>query len=191
LKFLSTEIPDVVLIEPAIFRDARGLFLERYREEEFQKNALPTQFVQDNISRSLKGTVRGLHYQVEPHAQAKVVHVTQGEVFDVAVDLREGSPYFGKWVGRQLSEENRLALFIPAGFAHGFFVMSEHAEVQYKCSQYYVKESDRAIRWDDPAIGINWPGQPKQELISEKDQKAPLLKNADLNFKYPVNSSNA
>ena len=179
MKFTPTALPDVFLVEPVVHGDARGFFLESYREEELARAGIAARFVQDNHSGSRKGILRGLHYQCR-HPQGKLVRVTAGEVFDAAVDLRRGTPGYGKWVGARLSAENRRMLWIPPGFAHGFLVLSDWAEVQYKATEYYAPEADRSIRWNDPAIGVDWPlesiGEPQ---LSEKDARAPLLAEAD------------
>lgn len=183
MKFTEMDIPGLILIEPRVYEDSRGYFLESYNERIFRKSGISADFVQDNISNSVKGTLRGLHYQIDPHAQAKLVRVTNGAVFDVAVDIRLGSSTFGKWTGIELSEENKWALFIPAGFAHGFYVLSEIAQFTYKCTAFYTPDADRGIIWNDEEIGIDWPleGEP---VISEKDKKLPTLRNADINFPY-------
>ena len=175
MKFIPTAIPDVVLIIPRIFGDERGFFLETYRQDVFESACGPINFVQDNHSGSRQGTLRGLHYQLH-QAQGKLVRAVAGEIFDVAVDIRQGSPTFGQWVGARLSAENKHQLWVPAGEAHGFYVLSAWAEVFYKASAYYAPEWERGIRWDDPAIGIAWPlAEGGTPLLSEKDQHAPLL----------------
>jgi dTDP-4-dehydrorhamnose 3,5-epimerase len=180
--FERLEIPDIVLVKPKVFSDQRGFFLETYKYSEFFKNGIKEYFVQDNHSKSVKNVLRGLHYQNNPKAQGKLVRCTKGRVWDVGVDIRKGSPYFGKWVGLELSEENFYMLYIPAGFAHGFCVLSDIAEVQYKCTEEYSIELDSGIRWDDPDININWPI--RDPLLSEKDLKLPFLKDAIINFDY-------
>jgi len=183
MEFIKTALPDVVLIVPKVFGDARGFFLETYRDNEFAANIGLQTFVQDNHSGSRQGILRGLHYQLE-HAQGKLVRAVVGEIFDVAVDLRPESPTFGKWSGEILSAENKHQLWIPAGFAHGFYVISEWAEVYYKATDYYDQKSERGIRWNDPEIAIDWPLIPDVELLlSSKDANAPLLKDAEL---YPT-----
>lgn len=183
MRFIPCEIPDVILIEADVYADERGYFLESYNQSLFHKNGITEIFVQDNISFSRKGTLRGLHYQLHPHAQGKLVRVTYGKVYDVAVDIRKGSPTYGKWIGMELSDENKLAIYIPPGFAHGFYVLSDYAQFVYKCTDHYYKELDRGILWNDPAIGINWPysGQP---ILSKKDLTNPLLADAENNFIY-------
>mgnify|MGYP001443602565 FL=1 len=179
MKFTPTAIPDVVLIEPQVFADERGFFMETWQRRKFAEAGIDVDFVQDNHSRSVKGTLRGLHYQLPPHAQGKLVRVTVGEVFDVAVDIRRGSPTFGRWVGEYLSAENKRMLWIPPGFAHGFYVTSDVAEFQYKCTDYYAPECERCIRWDDPQLAIAWPlaGEP---LVSAKDKRGVDLEWAEL-----------
>lgn len=156
MEFIETEIPDVKILKPQVFGDERGFFMETYRQNDFSKYCSEKVFVQDNHSRSHFGTLRGLHYQTQS-TQGKLVRVTQGEVFDVAVDLRKSSTTFGQYVGVVLSAENKKQMWVPAGFAHGFYVMSEIAEFVYKCNDYYAPEYEVSIRWDDPEIGINWP----------------------------------
>ena len=176
MKFTPTEIPEVLLIEPKVFRDARGFFLEDYRKDAFAAQGLRADFVQDNHSLSLKGALRGLHYQVAPKAQAKLVRVVRGEVFDVVVDIRPGSKTFGRHVSEVLTAENKKMLFVPAGFAHGYLTLSDEAEFLYKVSAYYSPEHERGLRWDDPALGIRWPKLEAPYLFSEKDKKFPGLK---------------
>jgi dTDP-4-dehydrorhamnose 3,5-epimerase len=171
MRVTPTVIPDVVMVEPRVFGDERGFFFESWNRREFERNGIGCDFVQDNHSRSARGILRGLHYQTE-HAQGKLVRVIAGEVFDVAVDLRRSSPSFGRWVGAYLSAENRHMLWIPAGFAHGFYVTSESAEFVYKCTDYYFPEHEVALRWDDPQLGIDWPliaGE--KPLLSAKDAR--------------------
>lgn len=156
MKFTPTAIPDVVIVEPRVFSEERGFFMETWQAEKFAEGGLDLSFVQDNHSKSRQGVLRGLHYQVE-RTQGKLVRVTAGEVFDVAVDLRRSSPHFGKWVGVTLSEENKRQLWVPPGFAHGFYVTSETAEFLYKCTDLYAPEHERSIIWDDATLGIDWP----------------------------------
>jgi dTDP-4-dehydrorhamnose 3,5-epimerase len=168
-------IPDVLLIEPRVFEDERGFFYESYNQKAFDAAVgYPVQFVQDNHSRSVQGTLRGLHYQLPPHAQGKLVRVTAGEVFDVAVDIRKDSPTFGQWVGETLSVGNRRQLWVPPGFAHGFLVLSEVAEFQYKCTEFYASEYEESIRWNDPELAIEWPITEllRSPLLSDKDRSA-------------------
>jgi dTDP-4-dehydrorhamnose 3,5-epimerase len=169
------KIPDVLLIEPRVFEDARGFFFESFREDVFRKEtSLDVSFVQDNHSKSQKGVLRGLHYQLAPKAQGKLVRVIQGEVFDVAVDIRKDSPTFGQWVGEILSAENKRQLWIPEGFAHGFITQSETAEFLYKTTDYYAPEYERCIAWNDSEIGINWPLD-QAPILSSKDQLGQTL----------------
>ena len=175
MEFIPTAIPDVMLIIPRTFGDERGFFLETYRQDVFEAACGSVNFVQDNHSGSRQGTLRGLHYQLH-QAQGKLVRAVAGEIFDVAVDIPQGSPTFRQWVGARLSAENKHQLWVPPGFAHGFYVLSPWAEVFYKASAYYAPEWERGIRWDDPAIGITWPlAEGGAPLLSEKDQHAPLL----------------
>jgi dTDP-4-dehydrorhamnose 3,5-epimerase len=173
MKYLATDLPGVILVEPDVWRDARGFFLENYHELKFQEGGITTTFVQDNHSQSIQGTLRGLHAQAGRHPQGKLVRATEGEIYDVAVDIRRGSPTFKKWFGTMLSESNFRLLYIPPGFAHAFCVLSPIAQVQYKCTAFYSPADEITIRWDDPAIGVDWPI--KNPLLSEKDSKAPLL----------------
>ncbi|HWP47612.1 MAG TPA: dTDP-4-dehydrorhamnose 3,5-epimerase [Candidatus Limnocylindrales bacterium] len=184
MRFIKTKFKGLLIIEPQIFRDVRGFFMESYNRRKFSENGIPSEFVQDNISRSVKGTLRGLHYQLNPHSQGKLVRVTEGAVFDVAVDIRFGSPTFGQWFGYILSAENRHALYIPPGFAHGFCVLTDEAEFTYKCTAFYVPEAERAIIWNDPQIAIQWPITPDPNLMSEKDKNAPTLSRAEINFYF-------
>ena len=172
MKVTETSLPGVKLIEPTVFGDARGFFMEVYHADKFIENGLPETFVQDNHSRSSKGVLRGLHYQF-PQWQGKLVRAIRGEVFDVAVDIRPESPQFGQWVGEYLSEENQRQLYIPPGFAHGFCVVSDVAEVTYKCTSLYKPADDAAVRWNDPQIGIEWTVENPE--LSQKDANAPLL----------------
>jgi dTDP-4-dehydrorhamnose 3,5-epimerase len=172
VKVTPTELPSVLLIEPSVFGDARGFFVETFQADRYAASGIAGPFVQDNLSRSVKGTLRGLHFQ-EPRAQGKLVQVLRGAVWDVAVDVRRGSPSFGASVGVELSEENRCQLWIPPGFAHGFCVLSDTADFFYKCTQGYSPDTERAVLWNDPALGIRWPIQ--APLISSKDAAAPPL----------------
>ncbi|WOB82034.1 dTDP-4-dehydrorhamnose 3,5-epimerase [Providencia sp. PROV114] len=169
MKIIPTEIPDVLIIEPKVFEDKRGFFFESFNQKQFDEAVgYPVTFVQDNHSKSIKGVLRGLHYQEEPYAQGKLVRCIAGEVFDVAVDIRENSPTFGKWVGVNLSAENKRQLWIPEGFAHGFLVLSETAEFNYKTTNYYNPNSEKCIKWNDDNLNINWLVQ--NVIISEKDR---------------------
>jgi dTDP-4-dehydrorhamnose 3,5-epimerase len=176
-RFSQLEIPDVILVEASNLKDDRGFFRETYKQSEFAANGIPLAFVQDNHSRSARGVIRGLHYQKQPKAQGKLVIVTRGEIFDVAVDIRKGSPTYGHWVGRILSVDNGKMLYVPPGFAHGFCALSERADVTYKVTNEYAPELDRGIVWNDPAIGIEW--RVREPLLSPKDAALPLLKDAD------------
>jgi dTDP-4-dehydrorhamnose 3,5-epimerase len=174
MRRFETSIEGVCLIEPVIHGDHRGFFLESYHRERFAELGIYTEFVQDNHSRSRAGVLRGLHYQLG-QPQAKLVRATRGRVYDVVVDLRRNSPTFGQWVGAELSEDNRLMLFSPSGFAHGFLVLSEVAEFQYKCSDFYAPDEERGIRWDDPTIAIDWPIGEISPILSERDLSWPHL----------------
>lgn len=171
-KFERTELDGVVVCDPRVFRDERGFFLEFYHAQRYFNAGIRVSFVQDNRSRSSRGVLRGLHYQLHK-PQAKLVSCTRGEIFDVAVDIRKGSPTFGRWTGHVLSEENHRQLFIPGGFAHGFCVLSEVAEIFYKCSEFYDPMDDRGIRWNDPGIAVAWPVE--TPVLSGKDRKQPFL----------------
>ena len=177
----AADLPDVVLIEPAVFHDERGYFFESFNQRAFDAAlGRHVEFVQDNHSRSARGVLRGLHYQLPPHAQGKLVRVTRGSVFDVAVDIRRSSPTFGRWTGAELSAENFVQMWIPPGFAHGFLVLSDSADFLYKTTDVWVKACDRALRWDDADIGIDWPLPAGASTIAEKDRMAPGLRNAEL-----------
>ena len=180
--FKKLEIPDVILAEAKSFSDNRGFFMESFKESIFANNKINTKFVQDNFSHSTKGVLRGLHYQKEPNVQAKLVIALSGEIFDVAVDICKNSPTYGKWVGQTLSGQNHKMLYIPEGFAHGFCVLSNEADVLYKVSSEYSPEHEKGIIWNDPEINIDWPVD--NPTISEKDLKLPILKNADNSFVY-------
>ena len=179
MKIISTSIPDVFLIEPQVFEDERGFFLESYNKKKFQEAGIDIDFVQDNHSKSCRGTLRGLHYQIQ-QPQAKLVRVIAGEVFDVAVDIRRNSPTFGQWVGDYLSAENKRMLWVPVGFAHGFYVTSPEAEVLYKASNFYAPQWERCIVWNDPAIGIEWPSSNDLPILSIKDSAGKRLSEAEL-----------
>ena len=174
-------IPEVLLIEPKVFGDTRGFFYESFNQKAFNEaTGLDLPFVQDNHSRSAKGVLRGLHYQLPPHAQGKLVRVVRGAVFDVAVDLRKSSPPFGQWVGMELSEENHRQFWVPPGFAHGFVVLSESADFLYKTTDYYAPSHERCIAWNDPAIAVQWPDIGMAPLLSAKDQQGKSLTDSDL-----------
>lgn len=172
MKILTTPLEGVLIIEPAVFEDERGYFMETYHQRRYNDSGIRPDFVQDNMSNSVRGTLRGLHYQY-PHAQAKLVQVLQGAIFDVAVDIRQGSPQFGQWTGAELSDTNRRQIYIPEGFAHGFCVLSETALFSYKCSDLYAPECEGGIIWSDPTIHIDWPID--GPVLSEKDKNYPCL----------------
>ncbi len=177
--FTRTEIPDVILVEPDVFGDDRGFFMETWHAEKFAAGGIAADFVQDNHSRSSQGILRGLHYQVTK-PQGKLVRVLSGEVFDVAVDLRKSSATFGHWVGMSLSAENKKMLWVPPGFAHGFYVISQQADFFYKCTDFYAPELERAIRWDDPDLAIDWPlTNDKPPVLAPKDEAAAAFKDAE------------
>ncbi|MFE8102955.1 dTDP-4-dehydrorhamnose 3,5-epimerase [Brenneria goodwinii] len=180
MKVINTKIPDVKIIEPSVFGDERGFFFESFNQKKFEEAiGYSVNFVQDNHSKSSKGVLRGLHYQLAPHAQDKLVRCVTGEVFDVAVDIRKSSPTFGQWVGVHLSAENKRQFWIPAGFAHGFITLSETAEFLYKTTNYYAPVSDRGILWNDESIGIEWPIS-IEPILSDKDKNAKKLQEADV-----------
>jgi len=181
-NFKRLEIPEVIVVVPKSFSDERGFFLESFKESDFASNGIDAKFVQDNISHSIKNVLRGLHYQKNPTAQAKLVVPLKGKIFDVAVDIRKGSSSFGKWVGEILSEENHKSLFVPKGFAHGFCVLSEQADILYKVSSEYSSENERGIVWNDPTLEINWTVD--NPILTKKDLDLPLLNNIDNNFSY-------
>ena len=174
MEFVGTEIPDVILVKPTVIEDHRGFFMESYHIEKFKLGGINRTFVQDNHAKSVKNTLRGLHFQVK-YPQAKLLRCLKGKIFDVVVDIRKDSSYYGKWVGVELSEDNKYQLFIPEGFAHGYYVLSETAEIVYKCSEIYHPEDEQGIRWNDPGIAIEWPAT--DPILSEKDRTLPLLKN--------------
>jgi dTDP-4-dehydrorhamnose 3,5-epimerase len=176
VHFEPTSLPGVMLVEPRVFSDPRGFFMETYQKTRFAEAGLAHEFVQDNQSHSVRATLRGLHYQIE-HAQGKLIRVVRGEVFDVAVDLRRSQPTFGRWTGLYLSEENKRQLYIPPGFAHGFCVVSEEADFFYKCTDYYHPEFERTLLWNDPALGIDWPV--REPLVSGKDCRGVPLSEAE------------
>ena len=184
MLFQSTEIPGLLLYEPTVFNDERGYFFESYNENTFRSAGIDFRFVQDNQSASVYGVIRGLHYQLPPYAQTKLVRVLSGKILDVAVDIRQGSPTFGKSYTLELSAENKKQLFIPVGFAHGFSVLSERAEILYKCDAFYNKESDAGISYNDPKLGIDWMIPSEKVIISEKDRHLPLLADCRNSFVY-------
>jgi dTDP-4-dehydrorhamnose 3,5-epimerase len=180
MKFKPTNIPDVILVEPQVFGDERGFFLESYQAKEFAEGGISAAFVQDNHSGSRQGTLRGLHYQFQ-QPQGKLLKVIAGQIFDVAVDIRRSSPTFGKWVGTILSADNKLQFWVPPGFAHGFYVMSEWAELIYKTTDYYAPQWERTIRWDDPQLAIAWPLVDGQApILSSKDSQGQMFSEAEL-----------
>lgn len=180
MNVISTDIPDVKIVEPKVFGDDRGFFFESFNQKVFaEQTGVTADFVQDNHSKSVRGVLRGLHYQIQ-QPQGKLVRVCAGEVFDVAVDIRQNSPYFGKWVGCLLSAENKRQLWVPPGFAHGFLVLSDMAEFLYKTTDYYAPQYERSIRWNDPEIGIDWPLDGIEVKLSAKDKEGQLLKDADI-----------
>lgn len=179
MKVTPARIPDVLILEPRVFGDERGFLMETWQRKKFAEAGIDADFVQDNHSRSVKGTLRGLHYQIK-QPQGKLVRVTVGEVFDVAVDIRRSSPTFGQWVGDYLSADNKRMLWIPPGFAHGFYVTSDVAEFQYKCTDYYMPEYERCIQWNDPAVGVTWPIENGEPLLSAKDRMSGSLGEVEL-----------
>jgi dTDP-4-dehydrorhamnose 3,5-epimerase len=180
--FQILEIPGLMLIEPRVFGDKRGFFMETFKLSEFRANGVAGDFVQDNMSRSQKGVLRGLHYQLNPKAQGKLVMAIKGAVFDVAVDIRKGSPYYGRWVSRELSADNRLMFWIPPGFAHGYLTLSDSAAIIYKTTEEYAQELERGIIWNDPSIGIEWPLE--SPVLSDRDKALPAIGDAEINFSY-------
>lgn len=183
MKVVETELKDVLIIEPDVFGDDRGWFMETYSTQKYANAGITIDFVQDNQSYSKQvGILRGIHFQNDPMAQSKLVRCTRGKILDVAVDLRKGSPNYKKWVAVELSEENKKQLLIPQGFGHAFLTLGDDAEVQYKCDQFYSKENDRSIRFDDPELGIVWPKM--DYILSQKDVNAPYLAQSDCNFIY-------
>jgi dTDP-4-dehydrorhamnose 3,5-epimerase len=184
MKIIETPIPGLLIIEPKVFADERGYFFESFNETKFANAGLITNFVQDNESKSIRGVIRGLHYQLAPFAQSKLIRVVHGAVYDVAVDLREGSPTFGQWFGLEVSASKKNQLYIPKGFAHGFSVLSEYAIFSYKCDAFYNPGADRGIRYDDPDLAIDWKLPLNEAVISGKDLIHPCLKDAELNFKF-------
>ena len=180
-RFTPLELPGLILVEETRHQDARGFFAETYRESAFRAGGIDASFVQDNHARSTRGVLRGLHYQLPPKAQGKLIRVVRGEVFDVAVDLRRGSPGYGRWVGRRLSGEEGKLLWIPPGFAHGYLVLSETVDLTYKVTAEHDGSLDRGVLWNDPAIGVEWPEM--EPLLSDKDRRLPLLADADNPFR--------
>jgi len=184
MKIIETPIPGLLIIEPKVFADERGYFFESYSEIKFTEAGLNTGFIQDNESKSHRGVIRGLHYQLAPYAQAKLIRVVRGTVYDVAVDLREGSPTFGQWFGIVVSASKKNQFYIPKGFAHGFSVLSDYAIFSYKCDEFYNPNADRGIRYDDPTLNIDWKLPLDEAVISVKDQNLPFFAAAEMNFKF-------
>ncbi|WP_227938660.1 dTDP-4-dehydrorhamnose 3,5-epimerase [Alkalihalobacillus deserti] len=186
MKFTETNLNGVFIVEPTVYGDHRGWFMETFSQSNYKEVGINLNFVQDNHSFSaVKGTLRGLHYQLNPKAQTKLVRCTKGAIYDVAVDIRKGSPTYGQWIGTKLSEENKKQLLVPKGFAHAFMTLTDDVEVQYKVDEKYSPENDRGIIWNDPEIAIEWPVD-ISPILSEKDKKAPMLKDAENNFVYGV-----
>ncbi|NTS42070.1 dTDP-4-dehydrorhamnose 3,5-epimerase [Flavisolibacter sp. BT320] len=184
MPFQQTHISGLLIFEPTVFEDSRGYFFEAFNENSFREEGVDTRFVQDNQSKSSYGVIRGLHYQLPPYAQSKLVRVLEGRILDVAVDIRNGSPTFGQSLAIEISAENKKQLYIPAGFAHGFSVLSETAIVFYKCDQFYNKEYEGGIRYDDPALRIDWQIEKKREIVSEKDLTLPLFADCKNSFEF-------
>jgi dTDP-4-dehydrorhamnose 3,5-epimerase len=179
LKFIPAPLPGILMIEPKVFQDERGFFLESYQKRNFSEAGIPFEFVQDNHSKSCQGVLRGLHYQIQ-QPQGKLVRVVVGEIFDVAVDIRRSSPTFGKWFGTYLSAENKQMLWVPIGFAHGFYVVSPEVELLYKATDYYAPQWERTIAWNDPGIDIQWPLKGKLPILSPKDEAGSLISAAEV-----------
>ncbi|HAM99535.1 MAG TPA: dTDP-4-dehydrorhamnose 3,5-epimerase [Marinilabiliales bacterium] len=184
MNIIETKIPGLLIIEPKVFNDARGYFFETFHTQKYKDADIDADFIQDNEAFSGYGVIRGLHYQLAPYSQAKLVRVIKGSVYDVAVDVREGSPTFGEWVGIELSETNKLQFFVPRGFAHGYSVISETAIFSYKCDNFYHPQSERGINFNDKNLNIDWKIPEQKMIISVKDNVLPTLENADLNFNY-------
>ncbi len=184
MPFIKTEFPGLLIIEPTVLKDSRGYFFESYNENSFKAEGIDIRFVQDNQSKSSYGVIRGLHYQLNPRAQSKLMRVLSGKILDVVVDLRKGSPTYGKHLAIELSAENNKQLLIPKGFAHGFSVLSETAEVLYKCDEFYNKETEAGISFSDPALNIDWQIPANDAIVSEKDLNQPLLVNCRNNFNF-------
>ena len=182
MEIIKTPIKDLIIIKPRVFKDARGFFFESYSKLKYKEAGINIDFCQDNQSKSSYGVIRGLHYQLYPHSQTKLVSVKQGAVWDVAVDLRKDSPTFGQWYGVELTSENHLQFLVPQGFAHGFSVLSETAVFSYKCDDFYNPKLERGLLYNDPALNIDWKIPAEKALISDKDTKHPLLKDAEMNF---------
>lgn len=182
VDFVETELPGVLEVHTQVARDDRGFFTELHSQRAWAQAGFEANFVQDNLSESRRGVLRGIHYQIEPHAMGKLVRVLNGSIFDVAIDLRRGSPTFGGWIGRELSADQPMALWVPAGFGHGFMALADRSLVLYKCTGFHAPESERSLNYADPEIGIEWPFAP--EHLSQKDADAPMLSGADYNFEY-------
>jgi dTDP-4-dehydrorhamnose 3,5-epimerase len=176
MKISDVGLPGLKILEPRVHRDVRGYFLESFRQNVAEEHGIRETFVQDNVSRSRKGVLRGMHYQLPPYGMGKLVRCIRGSVFDAVVDVRSGSPTFGKWFGIVLSDENQLGLYVPPGFAHGFVVLSDSADFTYKCTTYYDPPSERSLRWNDPQVGIQWPMDPDAALLTDKDRRAPTIR---------------
>lgn len=184
MNIIQTGLPGLVIIEPRVFEDDRGYFFESFQQERYREAGIHKTFVQDNESKSVRGVIRGLHYQLTPYSQAKLVRVVQGQVYDVAMDLRKNSPTFGQWYGLELNDSNKRQLFIPHGFAHGFSVLSETAVFTYKCDRIYSKEAERSINAFDQNLGIDWGLEKSEWIVSEKDKEAPIFGRAEINFVF-------
>jgi dTDP-4-dehydrorhamnose 3,5-epimerase len=184
VNIIKTPIPGLLILEPRVFADQRGYFFESYNQDKMKELGISTVFIQDNESKSVRGVIRGLHYQLNPYSQCKLVRVVLGCVYDVAVDCRKGSPTFGQSYGVELSDKNKLQFLIPKGFAHGFSVLSETAVFSYKCDSLYNPSAERGTLYNDPALNINWRIEPSEAIISEKDKLHPLFAEADMNFKF-------
>lgn len=184
MNFIETDLPGLYIIEPKIYEDSRGYFFESYNGEDFRVQGLAINFIQDNQSKSTYGVIRGLHYQHSPHAQTKLVRVLDGKIYDVVVDIRQGSPTFGRSFGIELSSENKKQLFVPKGFAHGFSVLSDFAVVFYKCDYLYTPGSEGGIRFNDPLLNIDWKINSSTAIVSQKDSNLPMLKDATMNFSF-------
>lgn len=184
MPFITTHLPGLLVFEPKVFEDSRGYFFESYNEQVFAKEGIHTRFVQDNQSSSSYGVIRGLHYQLPPYAQAKLIRSLYGTILDVVVDIRKNSPTFGKWYAVELSAENKKQIYLPAGFAHGFSVLSEKAEISYKCDNFYNKESEGGISYNDPELGIDWKIPADKIIVSEKDKALPGLSSSKNSFVF-------
>ncbi len=186
MNIIETKLPGLIIIEPKIYRDKRGYFLESYNQKTYAERGISMKFLQDNQSRSTRGVIRGLHYQLEPHAQTKLVRVLEGEIYDVVVDIRKNSPTFGQWFGLTLSMENQKQLLVPKGFAHGFSVLTEYATILYKCDNFYHPESEAGIIYNDKDLNIDWKINPEKALVSGKDLELPTFSNLNSNFVYQL-----